>query len=234
MKHKTEFDNPPLPHTRSMDEPATTFTEARRKYEGTMGAAVVRAANWRLIAFAAIGLSVFLGGGLIYASSQPAAVPYYVDVDATGAAIGVAKANQNYEVQEKSIEYFLGQTIIKTRMVPKDVVQYRRNGEEAKYFYTKNGEKKLSDLMKSESPLDDIKHQRATDVELIGITKETGKGDNYQIRWKEKVYNGQELESENTMTAFVSVKLSQPKTEKQIQHNPFGIYIDDISWSKER
>ena len=86
MNHKTEFDAPPLPHTHPMDEPATTFTEARRRYEGTMGSAVVRAANWRLVAFAAIGLSVFLGGGLIYASSRPAAVPYYVDVDSTGAA----------------------------------------------------------------------------------------------------------------------------------------------------
>lgn len=36
------------------------------------------------------------------------------------------------------------------------------------------------------------------------------------------------------MVAFVSVKLAQPKTEEQIRNNPFGIYIDDISWSKER
>lgn len=234
MNHKTEFDAPPLPHTHPMDEPATTFTEARRRYEGTMGSAVVRAANWRLVAFAAIGLSVFLGGGLIYASSRPAAVPYYVDVDSTGAARNVVKASQNYEVQEKSIEYFLGQTILKTRMIPKDVVQYRRNGEDAKHFYTKNGEKKLSELMTSENPLEDIKNHRATDVELIGITKETGKGNTYQVRWKEKVYNEKELESECTMVAFVSVKLAQPKTEEQIRNNPFGIYIDDISWSKER
>ena len=119
-------------------------------------------------------------------------------------------------------------------MVPKDVVQYRKNGEEAKNYITKDGAKKLEALMANEHPLDDIKENRATDVEIISITKETGKGDTYQIRWKEKVYEGTELKGECTMAAFVAVKLAQPKTEEQIKHNPFGIYIDDISWSKER
>jgi len=199
-----------------------------------MGAAVVRAANWRLMAFASITLSVFLGGGLIYASSRPAAVPYYVDVDKTGAAGNVTKASQDYVVQESSIEYFLGQTIMKLRMVPKDVVQYRHNGDDVKFFLTKSGEKKLGELMKDEHPLQDIKEGKATDVEIIGITKQTGKNLTYQVRWKEKVFDKVDLESEYTMTAFVTVKLSRPTTEDAIQHNPFGIYLDDISWSKER
>ena len=234
MKHRTEFDLPPLPHTRAMDEPETVFTQARRRYEGTMGAAVVRAANWRLIAFAAIGLSVLLGGGLIYAASRPTAVPYYVSVDETGAVGAITQAKQEYTVQEKSVEYFLGQTLLRLRTVPKDVVQYRKNGEEAKYFITKNGAKKLESLMSGEHPLEAIKLGQATDAELISITKETGKGDTYQIRWKEKTYIGTELVSEETLAAFVEVKLSQPTTKEQIMHNPFGIYIDDISWSKER
>lgn len=234
MKHKSEFDAPPLPHTRASMEPATRFTEARKRYEGTMGAAVVRAANWRLIAFAAMGLSVFLGCGLIYASSLPAAVPYYVTVDKTGAATNVSKADGSYEVKESSIEYFLGQTIMKLRMVPKDVVQYRRNGDEARYFITKDCQKKLESLMKGGSSVEDIKNGRVTDVELIGITKETGKGDSYLVRWKEKVFEGTSIVASYNMTAFCSVKLSQPTTEEAISHNPFGIYIDDISWSKER
>lgn len=49
MNHKTEFDAPPLPHTQPMDEPATTFTEARRRYEGTMiGGASCTGVWWRL------------------------------------------------------------------------------------------------------------------------------------------------------------------------------------------
>ena len=234
MKHKTEFDDRPLPHTAAMKEPENRFNDARRRYEGTMGAAVVRAANWRLMAFASITLSVFLGGGLIYASSRPAAVPYYVDVDKTGAAGNVTKASQDYVVQESSIEYFLGQTIMKLRMVPKDVVQYRRNGDDVKFFLTKSGEKKLEELMKDEHPLQDIKEGKATDVEIIGITKQTGKNLTYQVRWKEKVFDKVDLKAEYTMTAFVTVKLSRPTTEDAIQHNPFGIYLDDISWSKER
>jgi hypothetical protein len=41
MKHKTEFDDRPLPHTAAMKEPENRFNDARRRYEGTMGAAVV-------------------------------------------------------------------------------------------------------------------------------------------------------------------------------------------------
>ena len=44
MKHKTEFDERPLPHTAKMDEPENRFNAARKRYEGPMGAAVVRAA----------------------------------------------------------------------------------------------------------------------------------------------------------------------------------------------
>ena len=43
MKHKTEFDDRPLPHTAAMKEPENRFNDARRRYEGTMGAAVVSA-----------------------------------------------------------------------------------------------------------------------------------------------------------------------------------------------
>ena len=103
-----------------------------------------------------------------------------------------------------------------------------------KFFLTKSGEKKLGELMKDEHPLQDIKDGKATDVEIIGITKQTGKNLTYQVRWKEKVFDKVDLESEYTMTAFVMVKLSRPTTEDAIQHNPFGIYLDDISWSKER
>ena len=102
-------------------------------------------------------------------------------------------------MQESSIEYFLGQTIMKLRMVPKDVVQYRHNGDDVKFFLTKSGEKKLGELMKDEHPLQDIKEGKATDVEIIGITKQTGKNLTYQVRWKEKVFDKVDLEAEYTM-----------------------------------
>ena len=234
MKHTKEFDNPPLAHTRPMEEPQTRFTRAREKYEGRIGSAVVRAANWRMIAFATIGLATVLGGGLIYASAKPQAIPYYVEVDKTGAVGNITKASQDYTVKEESIQYFIGQTMRNLRSVPKDPVQYRKNGDEANHFITKKGSKKLEELMKDEHQADDIKAGRATDVEIIGISKVAGKNDIYQIRWKEKKYDKNELESEYTMTGFVTVLLAKPKKEENLVENPFGIYIDDISCSKER
>lgn len=234
MNHKQEFDQPPLPHTASADEPVNRFNEAQRKYEGYIGNAVVRAANWRLIAFAAIGLSMLLGGGLIYAASRPAAVPYFVEVDKTGAVGNIQRGKQDYRVSEKSIEYFVGQTVQKIRSVPKDAVQYRKSGDEAGYFITKNGAKKLEALMKEEHPLEDIKAGKATDVEIIGISKVAGKNNIYQVRWREKKFEENELKEDYTMSGFVTVVLAQPKEESNLAVNPFGIYIDDISWSKER
>ena len=51
MKHKTEFDDRPLPHTAAMKEPENRFNDARRRYEGTMGAAVVSSQRLILIGF---------------------------------------------------------------------------------------------------------------------------------------------------------------------------------------
>ena len=83
--------------------------------------------------------------GYVFAVGTPVRTP----VVGTGAAGNVTKASQDYVVQESSIEYFLGQAIMKLRMVPKDVVQYRHNGDDVKYFLTKGGEKKLAELMKA-------------------------------------------------------------------------------------
>lgn len=234
MKHKQEFDNPPLRHTITTDEPETAFNRARHKYEGRIGSAVVRAANWRYIAFGATGVAAILAAGMIYLASKPTAEPFYIEVDKTGAVGNIVKGEQKYDVKESSIQYFVGQTMSKLRTVPKDQVQYRKSWESAYHFITKSGAKKLDELMKDEHPIEDMKKGISTDFDLIGVSKVAGKNDIYQIRWQEKVYEKNELKKEYTMSSFVTVVLAKPKTEENLVENPFGIYIDDISWSRER
>ena len=234
MNQKTEFDKPPLPHTLPQYDPPNRFNDARRKYEGYIGNAVVRAANWRLIAFCAIGLSFLLGGGLIYAASRPDAVPYYIEVDKTGAVGNITKASQDYDVKDASIEYFIGKVIQDIRNVPKDAVQLRKNADEAGVFLTKTAGKQLNELMKHESPLEDIKKDKATDTEILGVSKVAGSNNIYQVRWEEKKYDKSELKDSYTMTGFVTIVLAEPKEADKLIVNPFGIYIDDISWSRER
>ena len=63
MKHKTEFDDRPLPHTTAMKEPENRFNDARRRYEGTMGAAVVSHATVPYIWYASFYNGPVLNGG---------------------------------------------------------------------------------------------------------------------------------------------------------------------------
>jgi type IV secretion system protein VirB5 len=171
---------------------------------------------------------------MIYLASHSTAEPYYIEVDKTGVVGNITKGTQNYDVKESSVEYFLGQTISKMRTVPRDQVQYRKNWDTALYFMTKSASKKLDELMKDEHPIEDIKKGLSTDVNIIGVSKMAGKNDVYQVRWQEKAYDKNELKKEVTMNATMTVVLSKPKQEENILENPFGIYIDDISWSKER
>lgn len=73
-------------------EPADMpYQKARREWDARIGATVVQAANWRLVAFAQLGLLLVASVGMIVLGAQPKAVPHLVQVDKLGAASRAAE-----------------------------------------------------------------------------------------------------------------------------------------------
>ena len=73
-------------------EPVTPYQRAAQMWDERIGSARVQARNWRLMAFACLGLSTALVACVIWQSDQSHVVPYVVRVDRLGEAQGVAPA----------------------------------------------------------------------------------------------------------------------------------------------
>jgi type IV secretion system protein VirB5 len=211
--------------------PTNPYDRAKAEWDDRIGSSVAQAYNWRKIAFCAIGLCFILSGGLIYQSTKSQVIPYIVEVDGSGATQVAGAANDSKHVpQEKEVKYFLSQFIQKTRSLPMDPVVYRQNLDSSYVCMEQEASKKFNTLMKQENAAEKIGRQ-TIQVNIKVVIPISDK--NFQVRWTETIYENGSLKESNNMTGLFMLSFGQPKDEKEIMQNPLGIFIKDLSWSKE-
>jgi type IV secretion system protein TrbF len=113
-----------------------------------MGATVVQAANWRLVAFCELGLLV--GSiGMVILGAQPKAVPHLVLVDKLGAATYAGPVDRtalaDFKPPPASFAFHLRRFVSDTREISSDVTVLKRNGIDAYRLVTKNGANQLTE-----------------------------------------------------------------------------------------
>lgn len=211
--------------------PVNPYDRAKEEWDNRIGSSVAQAYNWRKIAFCAIGLCFILGGGLIYQSTKAQVIPYVIEVNGDGVPQVAGAVNETKHVpQEKEIKYFLGQFIQKTRSLPMDPVVYRQNLDAAYTCMQQEAANKFNALMKKENSAEMLGRQtiQVNVKVVIPMSDQT-----YQVRWTESVYENGSLKETNNMAGVFMLTFGQPQNEKAIMQNPLGIFIKDLSWSKE-
>jgi type IV secretion system protein VirB5 len=96
-----------------------------------MGATVIQAANWRLVAVAELGLLLLASIGMIILGVQPKAIPHLVLVDKLGAATYAGAldraALQDFKPPPASFTFHLRRFVSDTCEISSDVAIVRRN-----------------------------------------------------------------------------------------------------------
>jgi type IV secretion system protein VirB5 len=207
---------------------------ARREWDSRIGSTVVQAKNWRLAAFASVGVSAVSVLGLIYLGAQPKAVPHIVEVDRLGAAVYRGPVGQTpYVPSDAVVTYHLRRFIEDTREISSDLAVVKRNWLDAYALVSPRGGNMLSAYVQKpeNDPFRRAQEERVT-VEFLSAVRVSG--DTWQIDWRETTWdkNAAPLGEPVDWRAMLRTTLQPPKTPEAMSKNPLGLYIDELHWDK--
>jgi type IV secretion system protein VirB5 len=210
--------------------PATPYQRAEQLWDERIGSARVQAANWRLIAFAALALAGVAIGDDIRAHSRSSVTPYVVEVDRTGAANAISPGLTDYQPSDAQIGYFLARFVQNTRALSVDPIVVRQAWLDAYDQITTHAKSVLDDYARRADAFGKVGH-RAVTAEVTSVVRASDKS--FRIAWIEHAFEEGAALPPERWSAILTVVIQTPRTEERLRKNPLGIYIDAIAWSRE-
>jgi type IV secretion system protein VirB5 len=211
-------------------EPETPYQRAAQVWDARMGDALVRAKNWRLMAFGSLTLSISLAGGMIWQAGQSRIVPYVIELEADGSARAVRVAASNYHPTDAQIAFHLATFIQNIRSLSTDPIIVRKSWLRAYDYATARAANTLNDYARDNDPFARV-GERTVSVEVTSVVRASQSS--FQIRWFERVYTNGSLSRIDRWTGVFAVIVEQPRDADTLRKNPLGIYVHDINWSRD-
>nr|WP_047168065.1 conjugal transfer protein TrbF [Sphingomonas sp. Y57] len=210
--------------------PETPYARAGRIWDERIGSARAQAGNWRLMAFASLGLAGGLAGTLAWQAQQSRVVPYIVEVDTLGAARAVHPADREYRPTDPQIAWHLSHFIGNIRSVSLDPVLMRRSWLEAYDFATKRGAVFLGEYARGADPFGRI-GEKTVSVTVTSVVRASDRS--FQVKWSETAFERGSATGTSRWTAILTVVTRPPASADVLRRNPLGLYVDAIDWSRE-
>ena len=210
------------------------YLDARREWNERYGSYIKQAHNWRLSAFVLLGILIIAVSGLVMIGSQNKMVPYIIEVDKLGNINPVIVAEQIRHEDPRVIRAMISQFIINIRSV---LVDSEAQGQILSHAYSMLSQQYPSTTMineyfqKGKSPFRRSKEETVT-IEIssvLPISKKT-----WQIEWRETIRDRTGREKETfRMKAVATITIIPPNDSEHIMKNPIGLFIKNLSWSKQ-
>jgi type IV secretion system protein VirB5 len=215
--------NPPIEN----DSP---FARARQEWDDRMGSCLVRARNWRAMAFATTALAMVLGVSLTLLAFQNRFEVVFVPVDEFGKPGRLQHLDKQYHVQDGWVAYAVRQLVEQVRSIPTDPVVLRENWDRAYKFLAGDAVTRMSEYGSSLEALRSGP-TKARSVEVSNVLKQSDT--TLQVSWVERTYRDGSLEATARYTGLFTYTLRQPSSEQEAFDNPLGVLVTDFSWSEE-
>src|SRR5579871_6448424 len=203
-------------------EPDTPYRKAQALWDRRMGAALDQARTWRRTAFATLGLSALLGGGVAILAARPAAIPFVIEANQSGEARLIGPASKAYEPSDAQIAWQLARFVEMTRSLPSDPIVVRQNWLRAYDWTTQAAAQALNAMAKQDDPFAKIGKSEVA-VEVISAVRASPSS--FQLRWREMTYASGELAKTERFSAIIGIIITPPTTPEQMQKNPLGLYV---------
>ena len=215
-------------HTGSSIAVETPYQRAAQVWDERMGLTLAHARNWRMMAFATLGIAAFLGAGWWVQASRATVTPYIVEIDALGQASRITAANGEYRPTEAQTGYFLADWIRLVRSKSIDPVVIRQNWLRAYDFATPRVAAFLNEHAAAHDPFANVGRDAVT-VEVLNVVARSER--TFDIQWREDQFaNGQRAGS-TRWRALVTITTQRPRNERELRANPLGLKIEAVSWS---
>lgn len=208
----------------------TPYRRAQAEWDARMGSAVLSARSWRMMAFAALGLSAALAASLTFVALQKRTFVHVVEVAPEGQVLSVRVADGAWTPGTAQTAYFIGEFVRKVRALPTDQVVLRENWLAAYRFLTPPAAARLSEIARQEDPFANTGLAGRT-VHVRSIVQRSGSS--WQVSWSEETGRAGRSERAN-YTGLFSVTHSPPRSADEIAGNPLGLFITEFSWSRDQ
>lgn len=209
------------------------YLAARREWNERYSDFISAANNWRMAALGSIAVSLILAGGLVWVAGQSKVVPYYVETNAYGEVTRVQRADKIGQPNEKQIKASLRQWITGARTVYADsrAQQQIITATYAMTFPDSPAYSMLATYHRDKNPY--ARSQKET-VEVQWHGASLIGGETWQIEWTETIKSraGKEIGDPITYIATVTTRYAEPTEEETITKNPYGIYVQQFSWTE--
>lgn len=208
----------------------TPYQRAGQEWDRRIGAPVIQARNWRMMAFAGWAVAALAVGGLIYQSNNTRIATYVVPIDKYGRPGRIELAGRSYTPSSAEIGYFLADWVTRTRSKSIDPIVIRDNWTAAYHFVSGPAIGQLNAFAKANDPFANAGTQ-AVNVEIVSVLPRSAH--TYQVQWRETQFNAGTSGVTEAWTGLFTTKVVAPKNEAELRANPLGIYITEFQWSRE-
>jgi len=208
----------------------TPYQKAAQVWDTRMGDAIVRAKNWRLMAFGCLTLAIGLSGGVIWQAGHNTITPFVVEVDALGEVRAVGPAIDAYQPKDAQIAFHLARFIENVRSISIDPIIVRQNWLRAYDYTTSQAATTLNEYARKNDPFSRI-GKRTIAIEVNSIVRSSA--NSFDVRWREQSFENGSLASTKRYSAVLAIVIQQPRTEEVLRKNPLGIYVHAINWSRD-
>ncbi len=145
--------------------------------------------------------------------------PFLVEVDRTGALLGIDQATSSRKLSDVQLAYQLGRFITNFRSKSIDPVVIKQDWLDAYAFASGQARQTLNDQANHSDPFADIGH-KAVSVEINSVVRlsETS----MQVRWTERAYDNGALTATDRYVGVLTLLNHPARTEAELRANPFG------------
>lgn len=211
-------------------QPVTPYQRAGQLWDDYVGSARAQMRNWRLIAFLLVGVVAILGTDNLRLRLASTVTPFLVEIDPTGALLGIDKEGGGRKLSDVQLAYQLGRFVTNFRSKSTDPVVVKENWLDAYAFASGQARQTLNDLANRNDPFADIGH-KAVSVEINSVVRLSA--DSMQVRWTERSYTDGALTATTRYVGVLTLAEHAARTEAELRANPFGFTVDAISFAQE-
>jgi len=214
------------------------YLVARREWMERYGDYIAQAKNWRMIAFASIGIAAIFGAGMVYEADRVHVVPYVVAVNHLGQTVHLAEEVQAGTFDLPVVRHVIANWVRNVReRLPVvaaekqiyestyDIVGNRESEQLTAYFHRHNP---YSNFSKNEGG-------RTVDItSVLPVGNPTAQGGTLQVQWTETQYGSDgNIEYQRQYEGNVTYRVQPPSSDPKIlKADPFGIFITSFTWNR--
>ena len=213
------------------DEPDTPYKRARQEWDRRMGAAVISARAWRMMAMAGLALSAGLAIALTVVALQSRTFVHVVEVSPEGQVLNVRAASGEWRANDAQTAYHLGRFVRLVRALPTDGVVLRENWLEAYKFLTPPAAEQRTEIARADDPFLSLGRVGRT-VHIRSIIQRSDRS--WEVSWIERETNATGSPDGDAYSGVFTVTTRRPRTADEIASNPLGLLISEFSWSRVR